>query len=403
MLGYLKDLNKKAKKTVSDVSQATQNFVQGTTEDIHDFVNTAVECTLSSHEILLKHHLRVLQYDIVLRRILIDSGTLPVEFIRQAFEIAQKKLRKKIKPVIYKLNNPHEAVWKDENKKELEEVAIPFSFPEQRTPYIFIHGAFNKQNKDTAFDFYKPFEKEVKMFEDPSFNMDKDVYIISYDTELTDEYEWAIRSAFERILGPITDPEPNPAPDLFAAVFWNELTSRAEETGEDLIPFFKGLSELVQTSEFPTAKIFTHSLGCHVFAHAAHSLIKEAPQMTEFFSEWYCMAAALPIGSLASGGQFGDANKVVLGSSENSGSCYGYGVSVWYSRLDSILSTAYFLATGTLAIGQTGALVTDSNRRNIWDFDVTDKVGLTHTITDEYFSKLGMGSIYRDRMTDHCR
>ncbi|KJD43613.1 hypothetical protein QD47_21715 [Paenibacillus terrae] len=118
--------------------------------------------------------------------------------------------------------------------------------------------------------------------------------------------------------------------------------------------------------------------------------------MTKIISEWYCMAAAIPMGSLAPGGQFSDASKVVMGYEDSYSWRNDKGVTVWYSRLDSILSTSHVLASGTLAIGQTGALVMNSN---IEDFDVTSKVGLTHTISDGYFTKLGIGAIYQKRMT----
>ncbi|QNF28519.1 hypothetical protein [Metabacillus elymi] len=327
--------------------------------------------------------MRTLQHHIAMNQILFEMGTIPLDLIQEVFDKVQNELRKEVKPVIYKVKNPKAAVW--EGNVELDEISLPFPFPENRRPFIFIHGAFNKQNKETAFDFFKPFENEVKLFYDPNLGYsDVDVYILSYDTELTDEYEWSIRKGFEMILGPITDPEPNPAPDLFAAVFWHELMKRAEEVGAALVPFLKGISESVLINKIGRGTIVTHSLGCHVFAHAAQSFINESSGTTDIFSEWLCMAAAIPMGALSPGGKYSDANKVL--------NIYADSLEVYYSKLDSLLSTVYFAATGTLAIGQTGALAYNSN---INDIDVTIDVNVTHRVKDGYFEKLGQLLYYK--------
>lgn len=390
-MGSLKDIGKKLSKAGTEIAGSTENLINGTVQDFEDFFYTARSCIEATsncynlteqkyNEFLIKSRLRIVQHHLAMNRILFEIGTIPVDLIREVYDRVQKELRKEIKPVIYKVINPKAAVW--DGNVELEEISIPYTFPENRRPFIFIHGAFNKQNKDTAFDFYKPFENEANLFKDLDPNhdySDVDIYIVSYDTELTDEYEWIIRKGFELSLGPITDPEPNPAPDLFAAVFWHELMKRAEEVGEALIPFLKGISESVSNNKIGRGTIVTHSLGCHVFAHAAQSFINQSPGTSYIFSEWLCMAAALPMGSLAPGGRYSDANKVLNVESPDS-------LEVYYSSLDSILSTAYFAATGTLAIGQIGALATNSN---ISDINVTSEVNVTHTITDGYFGKLG--------------
>ncbi|AXN37234.1 hypothetical protein [Peribacillus butanolivorans] len=384
----MKDIGNKLSKATSKVADTTQKLLMGVGEDLEGLIDNTRECINSAldcggniykeiDDFRNKNILRIIDHHIAINQLLLEIGTIPIELIREVYDRVQKELRKEIKPVIYKVINPKAAVW--DGNVELEEISIPYTFPENRTPFIFIHGAFNKQNKDTAFDFYKPFEDEVKMFKDlPTEFKYIDIYIVSYDTELTDEYEWIIRKGFELSLGPITDPEPNPEPNMFAAVFWSELIKRAEEVGDALVPFLKGIAEQVNKEQIGRGTIISHSLGCHVFAHAAQSFIKESGGTSSIFSEWLCMAAALPMGSLEPGGKYSEANKAIDVDNPS--------VGVYHSYLDGILSTAYIAATGNLAIGQVGVLMKQSN---IYNRNVTLEVNVIHTISDGYFAKLG--------------
>ncbi|WP_134685087.1 hypothetical protein [Brevibacillus migulae] len=84
------------------------------------------------------------------------------------------------------------------------------------------------------------------------------------------------------------------------------------------------------------------------------------------FDLWYYIAPALPSNAFTSTGILKDAPLI--------DETY-----VWYSSLDSNLSTAYFPANGHTAMGQTRPL---EPVHDVEDIDVTELVGPVHNVKE---------------------
>ncbi|KZE74900.1 hypothetical protein [Paenibacillus elgii] len=251
-----------------------------------------------------------------------------------------------------------------------------YKFPAGRYPCLFVHGKGHTATKDSAYSFFWDIEEHVKIFRHDEYK-NHDLYLVSYDTDLTGTDEKIIKAAFELFIkiGALGDPEP-----LILAVFWRELERRAEVTGKFLVPFLKTLSSFYKSIEEmngigPFA--ITHSLGCYTFATAAQELLKESNE-NRCFAAWLCMAAAVPSNGFTNTGAFRLA-PLIAGTPDGP----IMGTSVWYSRTDLVLNIAYTLATGHLAMGVTGPLI---SRQEVYPEDVTSITKEDHHIA--YFKKL---------------
>ncbi|WP_179867232.1 MULTISPECIES: hypothetical protein [Bacillus cereus group] len=92
-------------------------------------------------------------------------------------------------------------------------------------------------------------------------------------------------------------------------------------------------------------------------------------------NSWFCMAAAIPANSFTSTGIFNKA-PLIAGMPDNP----GLGTLVWFSYLDSALSTLYVMANKYAAMGQTGALQNQYPLTNIDTSKCTQGVHMTDEI-----------------------
>jgi hypothetical protein len=374
--GDLGKWSENVKDTIVDVGEKAEDIYENTVEDIRDIFKNIGDCAKAFDQIRLKVTHRYIEYHTMMIRELSNINYLSTQFINTIYKLVESEIHKDIIPDVYYLPNPN-----DPNSAQKIDINN-YPFPTGKYPCVFIHGMMYAQNIENAYSFFKDFNDNVEVFPSVRYK-DYDVYLVSYDTELTDEIEAKIIAAssvlIDRGSGPVT---------LFVlAVFWRELEKRAKQTGDYIKNFLYKISQLydVNNNIYPRGFCLSHSLGSFTFAYAANELC-ENNENVQAFQNWLCMAAAIPANAFTRTGDFEYAPRIAGAPDGPS-----YGTSVWYSRMDWILNGAYSLVNGHLAMGTSGAL---ENFYSITPMDVTTIAREAHS--DNYFERLK--SIIKDEV-----
>ncbi|MEI4623540.1 hypothetical protein KFD70_24915 [Bacillus pfraonensis] len=376
----LDQLGKQTKSIITSVRNSSTDIVKLVYTDISEILgNTSCLDHLTDiNNIVID---RESLHQTIVNKMLMDQEVYPTELINKVREIIADSIEQNPKTEILKLNNPKEFPWKEGIEPSWDPIDLnTVTFPQGRTPFVFVHGPQYEElskpenNHNNAFNFYKLFEKYAAwLFKDES-NPPIDIYLVSYDTSLEDDKKKLLIDAFATASGEKVTGE---STFLFFIVMWKELVRRAEKAGEYIKPFLEKLSN----SEIEGAIAITHSLGCHVLAHAAHQL-RENQRLLDAFISWFCMAPTLPSDAFTPIGKFRYAPGIIR---RRTGHEYET-TTVWYSKFDSILTSHYFLANkGCLAMGQTGA---GQLREIAYDLDVTNNVHVYHD-SAKYYELLG--------------
>ncbi|WP_315074482.1 hypothetical protein [uncultured Clostridium sp.] len=365
-----------AKGAVNSFKKESNKFIENTSNDINNYVNHTLNCLADIDQIRIRAMERFIQYETGYVGALIEAGIIPAKLVR----MIQDQIFGTVKydpPVMYRLAHPS-CVWTGAPPE-----LVPFDIRTEKPrkgvkPFIFVHGMLYNQSKTSAYGFYKPFEKSVKMYRDKTSDNDTDdvdIYILSYDSNITDETNLIIRRAIEAEIGTTVTGQ---STLIFLAILWRDLVERAREAGEiHLLPFFR---EIVRQDDRGSKSgiIVSHSLGNEAVAFAAQEL-----SYGPICDSWWCMAAALPADSFTNTGSYSHAPLI---SGTNDGSTI-----VWFSRTDATLSSLYPLGNTApngepmLALGVTGALQHEYPLSNL---DVSLCTDITHEVRQGYFSKL---------------
>lgn len=368
----LKSLQDRAGNTINEMQRIGKAVIDNTIDDIRLVYEGVEECAKEIDKIRIRAMHRAIEYHTLYQRTMRDLGIIPADLIDQVWRMVFGDIKGEAHPRIFHLTNPKVSVWEDTRLRNMVEVDIStINFPVGRAPFVFVHGAGKRGNELDAFSFYYSFEREARMFNNSLKDYSHaDIFIVSYDSLITNNTRLIIKNAFESLLGPLTDAD---APGLFSAVMWREWEERAEFTAEKVIlPFLKKISESGLEPSYGAGAI-THSLGCYALAHAAQLFVTEIPESSQRpFDIWFCMAAALPSNAFTRTGDFPLA-PLIAGPSIAGPK---HGTSVWFSNVDYILGLLYgVLANRHFAMGQTGALAAANDLTNL---DVTNCVGIEH-------------------------
>ncbi|MBZ9622907.1 hypothetical protein G9F71_008575 [Clostridium sp. FP2] len=369
---------KKVKANLKSVNDTAINVINNTCEDIKFILDRAEGCVSDFDSIRNRIANRTSEYQAVITNEVIDSY---IEVFDMVWERVGGKLHRKIYPRIFQLINPKEAVWEGRGSENMQEIDInTITFPADRTPFVFIHGIENEPTKEAAYEFYEKFENAARMYNNDitDYSKDTDVFIVSYDSTLSNDEEVIIRAGFETVLGGTVTGD---APEFFAAVMWREWQKRAIYTGEEvLLPFLKKMADS-NIDRTKRGKVISHSLGCLVMAHAAEELKKQFPDSEKPLNSWLVLAAALPLNAFANTGDYKNA-PAVTGVYDSDPL---YGTKVWFSYVDFALLFFYVYATKHEAMGQRGSVF--PARYEVFNQDVTFCTLESHT-ADEYFARL---------------
>ncbi|MEK4058307.1 MULTISPECIES: hypothetical protein [Paenibacillus] len=376
----IKKMEQTVKKAGSDLGNATNTIINNTVSDIRNILSNLGDCASAIDNIRLRATHRAIQYHTSVARILKETEVYPVELIERIYNSIADLLKipdSEVEIRLYHLINPGPAVWESQPRDMQVIDPDTISLPQDRVPFVFIHGVENQGETD-AFEFYKKFEKSAWMYNHNVPGVDYssvDIYIVSYDAKISNENHQIIKSAFESA-GVIVDGD---APGMFAAVMWKEWVRRARLTSDKIMPFLNKMKYLPHNYR---GLAVTHSLGCEVMANAGHRLIENDPDLEPAFIRWWCMAAALPSDAFSNTGLYPSAPRIAMNYPLEKP-----GTTVWFSASDSLLSTLYFIANDHFAMGQTGAHMIDQYAHYI-NNDVTLCVLEAH-MTDTYFPRLG--------------
>lgn len=376
----IKNLERKAKSAADGLRDATESIINNTVADVDNILANIGDCAEAMGNIGVRITQRAIQYHTSVSRIMRRAEVYPSEIISSVMSKVLKGCEDHDpNAIIYHLENPGPSVWEDKSRIMTPIDPETFSLPSDRIPYIFIHGIENQGETD-AFEFYKKFEKAAWMFNHSNQNVDYsscvDIYIVSYDSKISNEEEKIIIEAFESV-GVTID---GPAPHLFAAAMWKEWLRRAEITSTVIQPFLNKMKYLPYEKK---GFALSHSLGTEVLSHAAHNLIKSDPDEEPALQSWWSFAGAVPVDAFSSTGQYPLAPRIARDNIRESP-----GTSIWYSAIDSYLSFLYFLSNDHPAMGQCGAHVNEGEIKNYINHDVTRCVGVAHE-TKYYFPLLG--------------
>lgn len=379
----LNEIEKKTNDVIKETINNKKQLINNTLFDIESILKPTENCIKRIDDIRVQLSSRVIEYENIMFRQLIDNKVLPVELIKKVRTQIRSQLEKNPNPRIFKLINPKESVWNGKAEK-LQEVDVNVPLPQDHTPYVFIHGTQYRASKSEAFEFYRQFELVAKMFNNPYVDYSKtDIYLVSYDSNLTDEEVLIIRKGFSDVLSSQVSGDSS---QLYIAVLWEELERRARFTADNkILPFLKQIS--LSNNK---GRVITHSLGCYALAHAGYQFIKKYPSMKPPFLSWFCMAPTLPENAFAYTGIFSEASKIA-------GIPKGIdkGTSIWFSNFDFILTSIYVLTENRLPMGQRGAVALPYSYTNIdvtkcvKDIHMTKEHEIGGILTPGYFTLLG--------------
>ncbi|CAH0346698.1 hypothetical protein [Bacillus sp. CECT 9360] len=396
LVGWQPKINiSSAAKAVTDVADIARQIAENTIkEDIPYFFENIWDCVegcgVSLDKIRLRLMHRAIQYIT-----LVTPALCNVSYQWIYPEIIRPKVRDRIRqypfPTIRQLLNPREAVWGNaQGQIEPPRYSTPidpntFIFDDTREAWVFIHGMlykaverdgsdFTHDERIDAFDFFRTFESEARVF-NPDRSIPNppnaaliDIYLISYDSEMSGEDERQLQMVLEDFVF-----NGNIFPTI-AAAFWTEMKTRAEETATYIRPF---LEELQGRNR---GRAITHSLGCYVLAHAAQQMMEN--ERIAAFSSWWCMSAAMRSDAFSNTGEYNLA-PLIAGIWDG----LGHGTSVWYSLADVTLQIIYPFGECATALGMTGLGVNDDGYAH--DFDITKIVDVYHGPAGEYMTRLG--------------
>ncbi|SFH47376.1 hypothetical protein SAMN04487776_11837 [Priestia megaterium] len=389
----------KACETISDVAETARTVIDNTAEDINHILGNVEDCVRCCGRAIDDTRLRIIhrqiQYYTKVIEAITRNGLVPADIIEDIYNLLEGELEGKPQHKIVHFKNPI-SIWDCSDPEFIEIDPETFEMPLNKEAWVFIHGLrykamnrdgsdfeIDKFKKDNAYEFYKFFEEEAKMFDPKGIDYENvNVYFVSYDSEMSDEDEEKIKVVLEA-LG-IGGPQFHL---ILAAIFWREIEKRAKATGNYIMPFLNKLSKKNK------GRAVTHSLGCYVMAHAAQQMNPTAPS----FQSWWCMNAALPSDAFTNTGDFQRAPRIAgvwdpdrdPNREPDTPPTVIIGTTVWYSVSDLVLMLLYPLANFHPAIGQTGiGIVAQSAEMWVSDVDVTLATGINHRAED-YFKPLG--------------
>lgn len=328
---------------------------------------------------------RYIQYETIYVRSLIEAGIIPATLVRKIQDRILGAVDPPPEPILFHLENP-ECVWTGEPPKMVEFDTSSRSPRTRVYPLIFVHGMQYVRKKEDAYKFYEEFEKATRLFKgerDPDSD-EYDVYILSYDSDLTNETNLLIRRALEAELATNVEDD---SPLLYLAILWRELVNRARYAGEKcLTPLFHSIFRLDEQKS-KSGYIISHSLGNEAVAFAANKYYSGRENTyIPICKSWWCMAAAIPADAFTNTGDYGVTPKI------------SNDTIVWFSRTDEVLSLLYPMGNTApsgepmLALGVTGAL---QHQYPLTNLDVTLCTDITHEVGNGYFRKLSKNIRWR--------
>lgn len=383
----LRGIEQRATSAINNVTNVATGVVENTIRDIDVILRRTGDCIRAQGEIAQRVGARAIEYQSATIRLLTEIGTIPLELILDVVENLGASIRRDPNPRIFRLVNPFGYVHGNEAADVRQIDANTINLPPNRWPLVFVHGAsiFNGDLVQRALGFYDEFESAARMMNpvnpatSPDYRNNADVYLVSYDARLLNTDRSRFRMAFSRVLRDVVT---DLTDILFYAVYWREMERRAAVTAERaLLPFFNRMSGI----NFRISRLVSHSLGCYVVATAADRFMRtNTADPNGLFTSWFCMAPALPSGAFANTGEFEFAPRISPAPDD-----LPFGTSVWWNPIDEVFP-AYNMATGNLAMGQTGALL---SRFAVTDFVTTRYVGTVHEVSlanpnENYFSLL---------------
>jgi len=355
---------------VKDIDRLGKELIENLENDIGIVLKETENCINSMGRISELVTNRAIEHSVAVTRLMINSNTILLELVEYVWNQVFGSISKEIIPKLYKLNR---------TTGKMIEVNVNNPILGKNHNFLFVHGAFYDGSAEAAYSIYEDFENQAHLFKgnsDHSRYELGDVYILAYDTSLTDDDKTYITNTIASTLGSETEY----AALIFAAIAWRELEGRAKQAGDYLVPFLHHLSN----AEVQGTAV-SHSLGCFTLAHALNKYVKDIENKNytnKALVSWLCMAPALPSNAFTNTGLYKDALRACP---EYNSEHPIFGISVWYSRLDTTLHVEYQLANHHPAMGVTGPLETNTS---VGRADVTDISSDAHE-TKEYFERLG--------------
>ncbi len=225
------------------------------------------------------------------------------------------------------------------------------------SPLLFIHGVEYGSPTEVIRDLVQPFLKS--MYGDPSQKkaVHRDVYFISWNSALIGaELRQYMQSQTQLARAWSFAKELSRCP-----LYFRDVERRAALAGEALIPFI--IEWCSDSSVGPT--VVSHSLGAKVWADALKSIATRSAMLARP-GIWWNLQPALARRAFTSEGEYALVAQMYQGGPQAR-------AVTWYSRFDFVLSTLFWIAKGSPALGQFGC-----PKKSIPQRDVTKWVGEAH-------------------------
>lgn len=238
---------------------------------------------------------------------------------------------------------------------------VPFVCPgvhAQRSPLLFIHGIEFATPEESLEDLVWPILDALG----PQRVTDRQIYVFVWNSLLNNQI--AIRdvirnaSLFDRLKLLFREfPK--------CRTYLRDVERRAKEAAHSLLPFV--LEWGSGNSLGPT--VISHSMGSLVWAETLKLLVNQAHVLTKP-GIWWALQPAMHRWSFAEGGEYSVVPTLYTGSDSAR-------AVVWYSRLDFILSTIYFISKRGFALGQYGCPVGTIPQKDVTQW-VKEAHGMRH-------------------------
>lgn len=239
----------------------------------------------------------------------------------------------------------------------IQDVAIQRRNADFHSPLLFIHGVEYGSPSEVIRDLVQPFLKSMYADQTHKKTLNRDVYFVSWNSALIGtELRQYMQSQTHMARAWTFAKELSRWPHYF-----HDVERRAALAGAALIPFI--IEWCSDSSVGPT--VVSHSLGAKVWADALKSIATNSAMLARP-GIWWNLQPALARRAFTSEGEYALVAQMYQGGPQAR-------AVTWYSRFDFVLSTLFWIAKGSPALGQFGC-----PKQSIPQRDVTKWVGEAH-------------------------
>lgn len=387
---------------IADVAVGTAKqgarMIEDAIDDAKAIYQNASACLARLDQVRIQLSHRTLEFATTITQ---QAVGLLYPLIEQIWQQVQGNLQEDPNPTLYWVEDPQSTyhggsssqfrIFKQANPALIQGLdlilnGLATSGVTKKKVLVFVHG-MGYSNKGTDFEIAsgnalaQQFENQAEIFLNGN-PADTVALLVMYNSDLTQNQNDLIVAVASEVLKPIGIEFPDVSQAIILGVMWRELERRAALVSQFLRPYVEHV--ITNRTDCRLCAV-SNSLGCYVWADLMNRMASDGVfhAGNGGAGNWWCMQAAIPANSFAHEGDF---SKALFGYFDDG----SYSARVWYSHLDSVLSTAYLYAKQAPAMGQFGC----GSALPSGQIDVTNLSGTAHSeesadVVGGYFKAIG--------------